>query len=54
MHTLAPQFKSALSAIEIKDDRREYAIAAHTEIREFLEADETLCGWGVQTVEKAG
>ena len=50
MHTLAPQFKSALSAIEIKDDRREHAIAAHTQIREFLEADETLCAWGVETV----
>lgn len=49
MHTLGPQFKSALSAIEIKDKFRDYAIAAHTEIREFLEADATLCGWGVET-----
>lgn len=50
MQTLASEFKSALSLIEIKDDRRKHAIAAHTEIRECLEADEQLREWGIETV----
>jgi Second Messenger Oligonucleotide or Dinucleotide Synthetase domain len=49
MHSHASEFRRALSWIEIKDDRRAHAIAAHTEIREFLEADTTLQAWGVQT-----
>jgi tRNA nucleotidyltransferase (CCA-adding enzyme) len=40
----------ALHAIEIKDERRDHAIAAHTEIRTYLEADSTLRDWGVETV----
>lgn len=50
MHTLAAQFNSALGAIEIKDRRRDHAVAAHTEIRTYLEADSTLRDWGVETV----
>jgi SMODS domain-containing protein len=50
MHPLVPQFKSALSHIEIKGKTRDYAVAAHTEIRMYLEADEQLREWGVQTV----
>lgn len=50
MHTLAEQFRSALGVIEIKDERRDFAVAAHTQIREYLEADETLKGWGIETV----
>jgi tRNA nucleotidyltransferase (CCA-adding enzyme) len=50
MHALAAQFRSALQAIEIKDERRDHAIAAHTEIRTYLEADSTLRDWGVETV----
>src|SRR5215218_4046552 len=50
MHVLSDQFKSALSFIEIKDERRDHVIEAHTEIRELLEKDETLCGWGLDPV----
>lgn len=50
MHALAPQFKDALSLIEIHPDRRKIAIAAHTEIRELLETDTQLCEWGVDTI----
>ena len=45
MHALAAQFWSALQAIEIKDERRDHAIAAHTEIRTYLEADSMLRDW---------
>lgn len=50
MHALVPQFKDALSLIEIDEDRRQIAIDAHTEIRQLLEKDEQLCAWGVDTV----
>jgi hypothetical protein len=48
--SIASQFRSTLQAIEIKDERRDHAIAAHTEIRTYLEADSTLRDWDVETV----
>jgi hypothetical protein len=50
MHALVPEFKSALGRIEIGRDPRRYAAEAQADIRGYLEADETLCGWGVDTV----
>jgi hypothetical protein len=49
MHELAEQFQGALSLIEISDERRCYAAEAHAEIRSFLEGDEQLRTWGVDT-----
>lgn len=50
MHPLPSEFKSALARIEIDGDRRRSAAEAQAEIRGYLEADETLCSWGVDTV----
>ena len=50
METLPEQFKDALNRIEIKDDKREHVISAHTEIRSHLETDTLLSSWGVDTV----
>jgi Second Messenger Oligonucleotide or Dinucleotide Synthetase domain len=49
MHALAHQFDTALKRINIDDERRRHAIAAHTQIRELLEGEEQLCAWGVDT-----
>ncbi len=50
METLSSQFKQAITNISVNGDKRERAIAAHTEIRTLLEDDEHLCGLGVDTV----
>jgi hypothetical protein len=50
VHILSPQFEQALGLINISDERRQFAIEAHEEIRGILEADETLCAWGISTV----
>jgi len=50
MHSLREQFGVALKRIQIDDERRKHAVAAHTEIRELLEGDPQLCAWGVDTV----
>lgn len=49
MHALTDQFVAALRRINIDDERRKHAIAAHTEIRGVLEKDNQLCAWGVDT-----
>lgn len=49
MATLRSQFKSALTNIEVNGDKRERAIAAHTEIQDVLAADEQLRDWGINT-----
>lgn len=49
METLHAQFDDALARIEISGDKRERAQRAHTEIRDLLEADDDLCGLGIQT-----
>ncbi len=50
METLPSQFDDALAHIEINGRKRERAVAAHTEIREWLETDATLVSWGIDTV----
>ncbi len=50
MEKLPQQFKDALSRIEIKGEKRERAIKAHSEIRSYLEERELLRQWGIDTV----
>ena len=50
METLPNQFKDALSRIEIKGEKRARAIGAHSEIRSYLEENEILYKWGIDTV----
>jgi hypothetical protein len=47
--TLRSQFTQALTTIEINGGKAERAQASHREIRDLLEADATLCDWGVNT-----
>src|SRR4051812_12371926 len=49
METLPEQFRGAVTKVEL-GAKRDRAIEAHTEVREVLESDETLNGWGVDTV----
>jgi hypothetical protein len=49
METLPDQFRGALARIEL-GEKHARVIAAHTEIRGYLEADERLWAWGVDTV----
>jgi hypothetical protein len=49
METLPDQFRGALVRIEL-GEKHARVIAAHTEIRSHLEADEGLRAWGVDTV----
>ena len=50
MEKLPKQFKDALSRIEISGEKRDRAIAAHSQIRGYLEEDPQLRRWGVDTV----
>lgn len=50
METLPDQFEAALTHVEIRGEKRQRAIAAHTEMRASLETDPTLCLWGIDTV----
>jgi hypothetical protein len=50
VETLPEQFVEALSRIEIRGEKRRRAIAAHTEIRTWLETDPGLRSWGIDTV----
>lgn len=50
MAFLTDQFATALSNIEPSNDDTTNAIAAHTAVREALEADETLKEYGIDTV----
>ncbi|MCP2637660.1 nucleotidyltransferase [Microbacterium sp. HD4P20] len=47
METLPAQFSNAVSNVTISDDKEQRAIAAHSEVRELLEADATLKSWGI-------
>jgi Second Messenger Oligonucleotide or Dinucleotide Synthetase domain len=49
METLPDQFKGALARIEL-GEKRKRVVAAQMEIRGYLEEDEQLCVWGVDTV----
>lgn len=47
METLPAQFSAAVSNVTISDEKEKRAIAAHTEVRQLLEADATLKSWGI-------
>ncbi len=49
MAVLSKQFKDALSAIEPGDDAT-HAADAHAEVRDVLDRDADLTGWGLHTV----
>lgn len=49
METFPQNFRDALAMIGL-GAKRDHAIEAHKEVRAVLEADETLCGWGVDTI----
>ena len=48
MPNLRKQFEQALTNIEVNGQKRERAIAAHTEIRELLQQDKQLKDWGIE------
>ena len=50
METLDNEFAQAVRNVTIRDEKLERAIAAHTEIRQLLEADPQLREWGIDTV----
>jgi hypothetical protein len=50
VETFPEQFDAAKSRIEIGVAKRARAIAAHTEIRVWLETDAQLVSWGVDTI----
>jgi hypothetical protein len=49
METLPDQFKGVLTRIEL-GEKRKRVVSAQKEIRGYLEEDEQLCVWGVDTV----
>jgi hypothetical protein len=49
MQTLTEEFAQAVRNVTVNGDKRDRAIAAHTEVRELLEADAELSGWGIDT-----
>ena len=50
MEILGDQFEDAVSNVSISGEKRQRAIAAHTEVRELLEADPGLKEWGIDTI----
>lgn len=50
MEALGNEFAQAVRNVTISGDKEKRAIAAHTEVRELLEADEELCDWGIDTI----
>ncbi len=50
MPNFRQQFEQALTNIEVNGQKRDRAIAAHTEIRELLQQDEQLKAWGVEPI----
>ncbi|MCQ4363445.1 MULTISPECIES: nucleotidyltransferase [Mycobacteriaceae] len=49
METLDGEFAKAVRNVSIHGDKRDRAIAAHTEVRNLLEADAELKNWGIDT-----
>lgn len=47
MATLDAEFAQAVTNVTVNEDKRDRAIAAHTEIRDLLGADEELRQWGI-------
>lgn len=50
MEFLGDQFEDAVSNVSISGEKRQRAIAAHTEVRELLETDSGLKEWGIDTI----
>ena len=50
METLNSEFEQAVRNVTVSGEKRERAISAHKEVRELLEADVQLCGWGIDSV----
>ena len=50
MEILGDQFENAVSNASISGEKRQRAIAAHTEVRGLLEADSGLEEWGIDTI----
>ncbi len=50
METLNEQFAQAVRNVTVSGNKRDRAIAAHTEVRELLEADTELADWGIETL----
>ena len=50
METLDDQFAQAVRNVTISGAKRDRAIAAHTEVRNLLEQDPTLCDWGIDSL----
>jgi hypothetical protein len=50
METLDNEFAQAVRNVSISGTKRDRAIAAHTEVRELLEADLQLCEWGIDSI----
>lgn len=46
---LYAEFAQAVRNVSIHGDKRDRAIAAHSEVRDLLEADAELRGWGIDT-----
>ena len=50
VETLNEQFAQAVRNVTVSGDKRDRAVAAHTEVRELLEADAELADWGIETL----
>lgn len=50
METLDKEFAQAVRNVSIHGEKRDRAIAAHTEVRKLLEEDGQLTEWGIDTV----
>lgn len=50
MSTLDKEFTQAVRNVTIRDEKQARAIAAHTEVRELLEADAELREWGINSI----
>lgn len=50
METLTTEFALAVQNVTVSGTKAKRAISAHTEVRALLEADPTLCSWGIDTI----
>lgn len=49
MQTIAGEFAQAVRNVTVHGEKRDRAKAAHTEVRNLLEADAELSGWGIDS-----
>jgi hypothetical protein len=50
METLTGEFAQAVRNVTVHGEKRDRAIEAHTEVRDLLEADSELSGWGIDAL----